>query len=83
MKNLKIGYFFQTQNIIHVYTIYLRTLSKKREKKIKNLLRFIINKGFDIDEKNNNIFSFRELCTIYGINNYLDDVLKEFKKPKT
>ena len=66
-----------------IYYIFKDSIKKEGEEKIKNLLRFIINKGFDIDEKNNNNFSFRELCTSYGINNYLEDVLKEFKKPKT
>ena len=65
-----------------IYYIFKDSIKKEGEEKIKNLLRFIINKGFDIDEKNNNNFSFRELCTSYGINNYLEDVLKEFKKPK-
>lgn len=65
-----------------IYYIFKDSIKKEGKEKIKNLLKFIINKGFDIDEKNNNKISFRELCTSYGIINHLEDVLNELKKPK-
>ena len=60
-----------------IYYIFKDSIKKEGEKNIKDLLRFIINKGFNIDEKNKNNFSFRDLCSTYGIINYLEDVLKE------
>jgi hypothetical protein len=55
-------------------------MKKEGENNIKNVLRFIISKGFDIEQKNNNEVSFRELCCKYDINNYLDEVLLEFQE---
>ena len=65
-----------------IFNIFKNSIRKEGEEKIKNLLRFIINKGFDIYQKNNENVSFKELCSIYNINNYLTDVLKEFKNKK-
>lgn len=65
-----------------IYYIFKKSMIKEGEEKIKNLLRFIIRKGFDLDEKNNQNVSFKELCSEHGILEYLEDVLKEFEKPK-
>ena len=60
-----------------IYYIFKDSMKKEEEKNIKTLLRFIVNKGFNIDEKNKNNFSFRDYCSNYGIIKYLEDVLKE------
>ena len=65
-----------------IYYIFKDSLKKESEEKIKILLKFIIEKGFDIEERNNDNFSFKDLCSQYGINNYLDDVLKSFNIQK-
>ena len=66
-----------------IYYIFKDSMKKESEEKIKNLLKFIIEKGFDLEEKNNNNFSFRDLCSQFGINNYLEDVLESRKASKT
>lgn len=65
-----------------IYYIFKDSMKKEGEENIKGLLRFIINKGFDIEEKNNNNFSFKDLCSTYGIINYLDEIIKEIKAQK-
>ena len=66
-----------------IFNIFKNSMKKEGEEKIKNLLRFIISKGFDIEQKNNNEVSFKDLCRKNGIINYLDDVLKEFEVQNT
>ena len=47
------------------------------DKKFKELLKFILNKGFDIEEKNNDNISFRDKCTYFQKDNLLYEVIKE------
>jgi hypothetical protein len=54
-------------------------LKDEGEKKIKNVKKFIVERGFNIDEKNNKKVSFKDLCINYHVDKYLDEVLKEKK----
>ena len=72
-------FFPNKENNSCIYYIFKDSLKKEGENNIKNILRFIINRCFNIDEKNNNDISFKDLCSTYGIINYLEDVLKEFE----
>lgn len=65
-----------------IYYIFKDSMKKEGEEAIKNLLKFIVEKEFDIDEKNNNDISFKDLCSQYGINNFLEDVLNSCNIPK-
>ena len=61
-----------------IFSIFKKTIKdEKKEKIIKNLMKFIIEKGFSIDDKNKDNVSFRDLCVSYKVENYLNDVLKE------
>ena len=48
-----------------IYYIFKDSIKTLKEEKVKDLLRFIINKGFDIDEINNNNFSFKQICYMF------------------
>ena len=61
-----------------IFSIFKKTIKdEKKEKIIKNLMKFIIEKGFSIDDKNKDNVSFRDLCVSYKVENYLNDVIKE------
>lgn len=75
-------YFPNIQYNSCIFNIFKNSIKNEEEEKIKNIFRFILNKGFDIDQKNNKQVSFRDLCCSYGIINYLEDVLKEFEAQK-
>ena len=47
------------------------------DKKFKELLKFILNKGFDIEEKNNDNISFKDKCTYFQKDNLLYEVIQE------
>ena len=65
--------------IFNIFKKDIKNLEKKEDiEKIKNVLRFILKRGFKIDEKNMEGISFREKCDFYGINNLLNEVIKEF-----
>ena len=58
--------------IFNIFKKDIKNLEKKEDiEKIKNVLRFILKRGFKIDEKNMEGISFREKCDFYGINNLL------------
>ena len=65
--------------IFNIFKKDIKNLEKKEDiEKIKNVLRFILKRGFKIDEKNMEGISFREKCDFYGINNLLNEIIKEF-----
>ena len=65
-----------------IFNIFKKSMKNEGENKIKNLMKFIIEKGFDIEQKNCDNVSFKDLCVSYKVNNYLEDVLKEKNKSK-
>ena len=67
-----------------IFNIFKKSMKDEGEKKIKNLMKYIIGKGFDTNEKNknkNNV-SFRDLCVSYQIEKYLDESLNEINISK-
>jgi len=62
-----------------IFNIFKKSLKDEGEKKIKNVMKFIVERGFNIDEKNNKKVSFKDLCINYHVDKYLDEVLKEKK----
>ena len=65
-----------------IFNIFKKSMKNEGENKIKNLMKFIIEKGFDIEQKNCDNVSFKDLCVSYKVYNYLEDVLKEKNKSK-
>jgi len=65
--------------IFNIFKKDIKNLEKKEDiEKLKNVLRFILKRGFKIDEKNKEGISFREKCDFFGINNILNEVIQEF-----
>ena len=65
-----------------IFNIFKKSMKDEGEKKIKNVMKFIIERGFNIDEKNKRKISFKDLCINYHVDKYLDEVLKEKKMVK-
>lgn len=65
-----------------IFNIFKKSMKDEGEKKIKNLLNFILERGFNIDEKNKNNVSFRDLCVSYKIDNCLNEIIKEKNRYK-
>ena len=65
-----------------IFNIFKKTLKNEGEMKIKELLKYIIDRGFNIEQKNKNKISFKDLCIRNNIDKYLDDVLCEKNKGK-
>ena len=68
-------YFPNNEYSSCIFNIFKKSMKDEGEIKIKNLLKFIAEKGFDIEQKNCNNVSFKDLCVSYKIDNYLNDVL--------
>ena len=65
--------------IFNIFKKDIKNLEKKEDiEKLKNILRFILKRGFKIDEKNVEGISFREKCSFYQIDGILNDVIEEF-----
>ena len=60
-----------------IFSIFKPAFSKLDDEKIKNILRFIFNRGFDINEVNNKGVSFKDNLLYYKKGYILDEVLKE------
>ena len=60
-----------------IFSIFKKAFSSLDDQKIKNILRFIFNRGFDINEVNNKGVSFKDNLIYYQKGNILDEVLKE------
>ena len=75
-------YFPNNEYSSCIFNIFKKSMKDEGEIKIKNLLKFIVEKGFDIEQKNCNNVSFKDLCASYKIDNYLNDVLKELNVSK-
>ena len=75
-------YFPNNEYSSCIFNIFKKSMKDEGEIKIKNLLKFIVEKGFDIEQKNCNNVSFKDLCVSYKIDNYLNDVLKELNVDK-
>ena len=66
-----------------IFNIFKKDMTNKANiEKVKNILRYILKRGFKIDEKNSEGISFREKCGYFQIDNILNDVMKEFKEEK-
>ena len=62
-----------------IFEIFKKDMKKKEEiENLKNILRFILNRGFKIDAKNKEGISFREKCGYSNIDNILNEIIKEF-----
>ena len=62
-----------------IFNIFKKSMKDEGETKIKNLMKFIVEKGFDIEQKNCNNLSFKDLCVCENVINYLNDVIKTDK----
>lgn len=60
-----------------IFSIFKPAFSKLDDEKIKNILRFIFNRGFDINEVNNKDVSFKDNFLYFKKGKILDEVLKE------
>ena len=60
-----------------IFSIFKKAFSSLDDQIIKNILRFIFNRGFDINEVNNKGVSFKDNLLYYQKGNILDEVLKE------
>lgn len=66
-----------------IFNIFKKDIKNKDNiEKLKNILRYILKRGFKIDEKNSEGITFREKCTYYQIDNILNEVIKEFDDEK-
>ena len=66
-----------------IFNIFKKDIKNKANiEKVKNILRYILKRGFKIDEKNSEGISFREKCGYFQIDNILNDVIKEFNEEK-
>ena len=66
-----------------IFNIFKKDMTNKANiEKVKNILRYILKRGFKIDEKNSEGFSFKEKCGYFQIDNILNDVMKEFEEEK-
>ena len=66
-----------------IFNIFKKDIKNKANiEKVKNILRYILKRGFKIDEKNSEGISFREKCGYFQIDNILNDVMKEFEEEK-
>ncbi len=66
-----------------IFNIFKKDIKNKANiEKVKNILRYILKRGFKIDEKNSEGISFREKCGYFQIDNILSDVMKEFEEEK-
>ena len=59
-----------------IFNIFKKSMKDEGETKIKNLMKFIVEKRFDIEQKNCNNLSFKELCVSEKVINYLNDMIK-------
>ena len=72
----------QKQNTC-IFNIFKKDIKNKDNiDKLKNILRYILKRGFKIDEKNSEGITFREKCTFYKIDNVLNEVINEFDNEK-
>lgn len=61
-----------------IFNIFKKAMKDEGEKKIKNIMKFIVERGFNIDESyNNSKVSFRDLCINYQVDKYLNEILNE------
>ena len=66
-----------------IFNIFKKDIKNKDNiDKLKNILRYILKRGFKIDEKNSEGITFREKCAFYQIDNVLNEVIKEFDNEK-
>ena len=61
-----------------IFNIFKKSIKDEGETNIKNILKFIVSKGFDVSLKNVNKITFKELCKTFGIDKYLDEVMNEY-----
>ena len=62
-----------------IFNIFKKDIKNKDNiEKLKNILRYILKRGFKIDEKNSEDITFREKCAYHQIEHILNDVIKEF-----
>ena len=59
-----------------IFNIFKKSMKDEGETKIKNLMKFIVEKGFDLEQKNGYNLSFKDLCISEKVINYLNDVIK-------
>ena len=64
--------------IFNIFKKDIKNISNKDDlEKLKNILRYILKRGFQIDKKNTEGISFREICKYYQIDFLLNDVINE------
>jgi hypothetical protein len=61
--------------IFNIFKKDIKNSNKKDE--VKNILKFILTRGFDIEYKNSEGISFIEKCEFFNIDNLLNVVIKE------
>lgn len=61
-----------------IFNIFKREFTQLEDKKIKDILRYIICRGFDIDQKNKDNISFKDKCKYFQKENLLNEVIQEF-----
>ena len=75
-------FFTDNENNTCIFNIFKKDTKNMKNKeeieKAKNIIRYILKRGFKIDEKNWQGITFREKCTYNKIDNILNDVIKEF-----
>ena len=62
-----------------IFKIFKKSMKDEEIEKIKNIMKYIIERGFEVDAKNKNNVSFRDLCVNYKLEKYLNGMLKENK----
>ena len=75
-------FYTDNENNTCIFNLFKKDIKNMRNneeiEKIKNIIRYILKRGFKIDEKNLQGITFREKCSYYKIDNILNDIIKEF-----
>ena len=72
-------YFPDNKNYTCIFNIFKKNMNEEDNKKFKNVLKYILKKGFDIDEKSLDNISFRQKCEYFQKQDMLQEVIKEIE----
>ena len=75
-------YFPDNNNDSCIFNVFKKNMNDEENMKFKSVLKYLLKKGFNIDEKNNKNISFREKCNYFHKQEILQEVINEIEKEK-